>query len=168
MHSRSVQRHTHSNILSELTLKSKIPVPGVFYKMQDNKGDPLNSSAEPCKTILRNKEPGRRSRFTQFLIYLWVLPTSAVAMPLLVMSPLTGGRIYALNGLLEVEGTLVRWLLKRSFLSASAITLGHVVLYADEASRKKFRCHELVHVRQAERWGPFFLPCYLVLGFLQG
>ena len=41
------------------------------------------------------------------------------------------------------------------------MTLGHVVLGRDQASLDRSRAHERVHVRQAERWGPLFLPAYL-------
>lgn len=40
-----------------------------------------------------------------------------------------------------------------------AITLGHAVLSVDELDEATFR-HELVHVRQFERWGPLFLVLY--------
>jgi hypothetical protein len=43
---------------------------------------------------------------------------------------------------------------------ASAITLGHVVLAADYDQMVRTRRHELVHVRQYERWGPLFVLAY--------
>lgn len=42
-----------------------------------------------------------------------------------------------------------------------ALALGHVVLARTDAVLEAVRAHELVHVRQAERWGPFFLPAYV-------
>jgi hypothetical protein len=36
-----------------------------------------------------------------------------------------------------------------------------VILGASEADLDAARGHEQVHVRQYERWGPFFLPAYL-------
>ena len=42
-----------------------------------------------------------------------------------------------------------------------AITLGHVVLCVDQPDEALLE-HELVHVRQYERWGPLFIPAYLV------
>lgn len=42
-----------------------------------------------------------------------------------------------------------------------AITFGHVVLCVDKADARLL-AHELVHVRQYERWGPFFVPAYLI------
>lgn len=43
-----------------------------------------------------------------------------------------------------------------------AITLGHVVLGVDEHTLDEVRAHERVHVRQYERWGPLFVPAYLL------
>jgi hypothetical protein len=40
------------------------------------------------------------------------------------------------------------------------LTLGHVVLARDLPALQQTRAHERVHVRQYERWGPFFLPAY--------
>ena len=45
-----------------------------------------------------------------------------------------------------------------------AITFGHVVLSVDELDPTTFE-HELVHVRQYETWGPFFIPAYLLESF---
>ena len=42
-----------------------------------------------------------------------------------------------------------------------AITFGHVVLSADPIDSATM-AHELVHVRQYERWGPLFGPAYLL------
>ena len=42
------------------------------------------------------------------------------------------------------------------------MTLGHVVLGLDRDALEWSRDHERVHVRQCERWGPLFLPAYLL------
>lgn len=42
------------------------------------------------------------------------------------------------------------------------MTLGHVVIGRDAQSLERTRDHERVHVRQCERWGPAFLPAYLL------
>ena len=42
----------------------------------------------------------------------------------------------------------------------TAITFGHVVLSVKEPLADDVLEHELVHVRQYERWGPFFGPLY--------
>ncbi len=68
----------------------------------------------------------------------------------------------------RVEGPVVfarsdrgfaRWFLRQR--GYCAITLGHVVLVTGQAPANVL-IHELVHVRQTERWGPFFIPAYLV------
>ena len=41
-----------------------------------------------------------------------------------------------------------------------AITFGHVILCVDDIDEATLQ-HELVHVRQYERWGPLFVPVYL-------
>ena len=41
------------------------------------------------------------------------------------------------------------------------MTLGHTVLGLDETSLDIAQPHELVHVRQYERWGLLFIPAYL-------
>jgi hypothetical protein len=49
---------------------------------------------------------------------------------------------------------------------ASAMTLGHVVIARDAASHTSTREHERVHVRQCERWGPLFIPSYLLMSLV--
>ena len=47
------------------------------------------------------------------------------------------------------------------------MTLGHVVLGRDRFLLEATRPHERVHVRQAERWGPLFIPAYLAASLIQ-
>ena len=42
------------------------------------------------------------------------------------------------------------------------MTLGHCVLGRTPSDLDRSRRHELVHVAQYERWGPLFVPAYLV------
>lgn len=42
-----------------------------------------------------------------------------------------------------------------------AITFGQVVLAVDELDAATL-AHELIHVRQYERWGPLYVPAYLL------
>jgi hypothetical protein len=105
------------------------------------------------------------------LIYLWTLPTTAVGLLALVLAAIAGRRArYAVvNGVLEVHGGLVTWLLENFTLlagGASAMTLGHVVLGRNERLLDLTRDHERVHVRQCERWGPLFIPAYLLASLL--
>lgn len=98
--------------------------------------------------------------------YGWALPTTAVGLlflPLALVSRAGGARI--VDGVLELHGGAVSFFLRRCTLlrgGASAMTLGHVVLGRDEQLLALTRNHERVHVRQCERWGPFFIPAYLL------
>jgi hypothetical protein len=75
---------------------------------------------------------------------------------------------------LEVHGRLTRFFLMHCTLlrgGASAMTLGHVVIGRDRRLLEETRRHERVHVRQCERWGPLFIPAYVVacvVAFLSG
>lgn len=102
---------------------------------------------------------------SRILAYTWAAPTTAIGILFVGLAVLTGGRIQVIRGVLEVHGGVVRWLLRHCTLvrgGASAMTLGHVVLGRDRQSLERSRGHEQVHVRQCERWGPFFLPAYLL------
>lgn len=111
---------------------------------------------------------------TRLLIYLWTLPTTSAGLIFLPFVRMTGGRYQVVEGVLELHGGAVDFFLRRCTLlagGASAMTLGHVVLGRDQLTLDLTRDHERVHVRQAERWGPLFLPAYglaTVLQFLRG
>jgi hypothetical protein len=99
------------------------------------------------------------------LRYAWALPTTLVGLLFLPLAVLTGGRAQVVRGVLEVHGGIVAWLLRHATLlkgGASAMTLGHVVLGVDTAALDRTRAHERVHVRQCQRWGPLFIPAYLL------
>jgi hypothetical protein len=104
------------------------------------------------------------------LVYAWTLPTTALGLlflPLALLSRTGGARV--VDGVLELHGGAVTFFLKHCTLlrgGASAMTLGHVVLARDEQSLDLTRDHERVHVRQCERWGPLFIPAYLVASLL--
>lgn len=67
-------------------------------------------------------------------------------------------RRYVSRGVLLAEGA--SWP-RRLGWRYRAITFGHVVLSVDELDPATFD-HELVHVRQYERYGPMFIPLYLL------
>jgi hypothetical protein len=99
------------------------------------------------------------------LRYLWAFPTTSVGLLLLLPTLLTGGGARRVQGVLEIHGGLTRFLLRHCTLlkgGASALTLGHVVLALDPLTHDLTRDHERVHVRQCERWGPLFLPAYVI------
>lgn len=108
-------------------------------------------------------------RFVRILIYLWTFPTTSVG--LIFLAPTRLGRVHArvFAGVIEIHGGLATWFLRHATLlegGASAMTLGHVVIGVDEQALDLTRDHERVHVRQAERLGPFFIPAYLLASFL--
>ena len=105
----------------------------------------------------------------RLLIYLWTLPTTLFGLWLLPLALLTGGGARVVDGVIEIHGGIVRWLLRYCTLlpgGASAMTLGHVVLGRDPLILDATRAHERIHVRQAERWGPLFIPAYLLASLI--
>src|ERR1041384_1122569 len=99
----------------------------------------------------------------RILIYLWTMPTTAVGLLFVPLAWMSGGKVRVHTGVLEIHGGLVSFFLRRCTLlkgGASAMALGHVVLGRDEMLLDLSRPHECIHVRQAERWGPLFIPMY--------
>ena len=100
------------------------------------------------------------------LRYLWALPNTALGLLLVPPALLTGGRLRIERGALEVHGGFARFFLRRCLaIEASAMCLGHVLLGQDRDCLDLSRDHEHVHVRQCERWGPLFVPAYLLSSF---
>lgn len=95
--------------------------------------------------------------------YFWAFPATLLGL-FFWPSSVTHGGARIVDGVLELHGPLVRFFLTRCTLlegGASAMTLGHVVIGRDAQLLELTRSHERVHVRQYERWGPFFIPAYL-------
>lgn len=84
----------------------------------------------------------------------WAAPWSFVG---LLLSFLFDRRVVT-RGVVLAEGAT--WPRKLGW-RYRAITLGHIVLCVDDAD-DDLMDHELVHVRQYERWGPLFVPVYLI------
>lgn len=102
------------------------------------------------------------------LRYLWALPNTVAGLPLLACA-LVDGHVRVHDGVLEVHGPVISTILRRCVPlrgGASAITFGHIVAARDGATLAATRVHERVHVRQCERWGPAFMPAYLLAGFV--
>jgi hypothetical protein len=105
-----------------------------------------------------------RSRLARWVRRLWAAPNSLIGLALgLVLLP-WGARAQVVDGVLEISA--LRRPPRRRWPFA-AITLGHVVLATHAAELQRLRAHERVHVRQCERWGPLFLPAYLLAGAWQ-
>ena len=85
---------------------------------------------------------------------IWAAPGSAIG---LLLSPLFRRRRVT-HGILLCEGA--DWP-RRLGWPYRAITFGHVILSVDALDQPTLQ-HELVHVRQFERWGPLFIPLYLL------
>lgn len=100
------------------------------------------------------------------LLYLWVLPTSLVGLLAFLGGRLGGARASFRDGVLEVHGPGIRRLLAAlpAAIKVQAITFGHVVLGRDLDCLERTRAHERVHVEQCQRWGPLFIPAYLLAG----
>ena len=104
-------------------------------------------------------------RWYQPLLYLWASPTTLLGLSVIPFTVLQGGRARVVRGVIEAHGGASTWIL-RNILGASAVTLGHVVWGRDQQCLNDTREHERVHVRQYERWGPFFLPAYFLGSFI--
>lgn len=105
----------------------------------------------------------------RFAVYVWAFPTTLPGLLLLPAAWAGGGRVRLVEGVLEAHGPLVAWMLRRLVplpSGAAAITIGHVVFGRDQACLDASRQHERVHVRQCERWGPFFIPLYFLFSLL--
>lgn len=97
------------------------------------------------------------SRLGHLAAYVWAGPLTAAGV---LLGALSGTRPEVRDGVLlftgarGLGGRMLRW---RGFAAA---TLGHAVITAHQPTERLLR-HEMVHVRQAERLGPVFVPLYL-------
>ena len=109
------------------------------------------------------------SRTLYIARYLWAGPNTGLGLLLGALVLLFGGRWRRHLGVVEFFGGAAGAALARvpQPLGFSAMTLGHVILAVDRSALAQLRRHEHVHVRQYERWGPLFLPAYLLSSFLQ-
>ncbi len=110
----------------------------------------------------------------RFLAILWALPYTLLGLILGMVGLCTGGRARVRGRVVEFYGGGVKWLLQRfpDGQFTLALTLGHTILGQTDAALDIARGHEMVHVRQYERWGPLmgpaYLGCSLVLWLMRG
>jgi hypothetical protein len=96
--------------------------------------------------------------------YLWALPNTLVGLLFLPVAVCRGSGVRIVDGVIEIHGPIVAAMLRRLPISggAAAITFGHVVVGRTQRTLDLTRTHERIHVRQCERWGPAFIPAYLL------
>src|SRR5262245_51056266 len=107
----------------------------------------------------------------QPLLYIWVAPASFIGLLPLPLLLAQRGNIKLVDGVLEAHGGIVTRLLRRGLPwvgPGAAVTFGHVVWGCDQGCLDETRDHERVHVRQYERWGPLFIPLYLLASAIAG
>ena len=116
-----------------------------------------NENSLPSKQSLR--EPFRT--IARILLVLWASPGTLLGFVIGIVGLAAGGKYQWHSGVLEFYGGPTARFLRLMPVRAAAMTFGHVVLGRDIASLDYTRAHERIHVRQYERWGPFFIPAYL-------
>ena len=97
---------------------------------------------------------------------LWAAPWTAFGLGAGLLGLATGGRAQRRGWVLEFYGGAISWVFQRIPNTPAAMTFGHTVLGRTAAALDVAREHELVHVRQYERWGPLFVPAYLLCSLI--
>ncbi len=105
--------------------------------------------------------------FVTALAIVWALPWTLFGLLIGGAGLATGSHAQRHGRVLEFWGGGVTWFLRHFPLvaGASAVTFGHTVLGHSRDDLDVSRRHELVHVRQYERWGVLFIPAYLACWF---
>jgi hypothetical protein len=124
--------------------------------------------AKPCRDqgdIRMSANGGPLRSFSlQVLAFLWAMPYTLLGLGIGVIGLCSGGHVQVRGRIIEFHGGFVKrfltWL--PGGLSVLAITFGHVVLGQTDVGLDIARPHEMIHVRQYERWGPFMGPAYLL------
>lgn len=115
----------------------------------------------------RRRDTPRDGRLARWALRLWAAPTTLIGLVpglLLLMLLPRGARMRVVAGVIEIAA-LPRP--PRRPWPFEAITFGHVIIGSHPRALERLRAHERVHVRQCERWGPLFLPAYLLAGAWQ-
>jgi len=105
----------------------------------------------------------------RLLRYAWASPATAVGLLFSIVAIVAGAKPRRVDGVLEVGGGRLRGLMAAlpCFARFAAITFGHVIIGLDHSLLTRVRAHELVHVRQYERWGVLFFPLYVLSSLVQ-
>ncbi len=96
--------------------------------------------------------------------WVWASPYTALGLLIGAVGLLGGGHARRRGPVVEFYGGAAALLLRclpggNAFV---AMTLGHTIIGRTAAALDLARPHELVHVRQFERWGPLMGPAYLL------
>lgn len=99
---------------------------------------------------------------------LWASPYTLCGLLIGCAGLCTGGQGRVRGRTIEFYGGGTKWFLNRlpDGQFTLALTLGHTILGQTDASLDISREHEMVHVRQFERWGPFLGPAYVMASLL--
>jgi HAD superfamily hydrolase (TIGR01509 family) len=124
----------------------------------------IRPPVDPNRAVVNDFARGGRGpmairRMRRAVAYGWASPTTAVGVLAGMLTLASGGQVRRRPGIVEFHGGFSTWLARRG--GFGAMTLGHVVLGRCGEDLDLLRDHEMVHVRQVERWGAFFLPAYL-------
>lgn len=113
---------------------------------------------------MSRRRPRPAGRLGRWARRLWASPNTLLGLALGLLLVPFGARLRIVDGVIEIAARRApprrRW-------PFAAITFGHAVLGTHAQELQRLRAHERVHVRQCERWGPLFLPAYLLAGVWQ-
>jgi hypothetical protein len=100
----------------------------------------------------------------RFISIIWASPYTLLGLCIGLIGICTGGHARIRNRVIEFHGGAVKWFVVHlpGGQFTMAITFGHTILGQTEAALDISHRHEMVHVRQYERWGPFMGPAYLL------
>ncbi len=101
-------------------------------------------------------------------LFVWASPYTLIGLIVGVIGLCTGGHAQVSGRAIEFYGGGVKWFVTHLPLGQStlAFTLGHTILGQSDVTLDISRAHEMVHVRQYERWGPFMGPAYLLASLI--
>lgn len=111
---------------------------------------------------------GHHRRLRQGMVHrgltlLWAAPWSLLGLLIGAVGLLSGGHVQRKGRILEFSGGCLPIILHvfPFYFGSPVATFGQVVLGRSDRYLNACRKHQLVHVRQYERWGLLFIPAYL-------
>ena len=122
-------------------------------------GPELRGRGRRCRHARRLRHAKMRSA----LRILWAAPWSLLGLLIGVLGLLSGGHVQRKHRTVEFWGGCLPAILSIfPFYSGSPVaTFGSVVVGRSDRYLDACRKHQMIHVRQYERWGLLFVPAYL-------